>query len=347
LIIVSFISIRETGPTETSQFIPPQLQSSQSNGPRDDFRGAGSDTETLNSREPAAPRTPSAAPLGSLENAGFETQLASLQKEIQLGVGMESIPNNFKKSVLASAKQSLWIRGKCKMSLKGNSCVYGNGPRLVVFVGDSHAIMHQSMVMNSFDSRKYTVVGRFYPYCKFAEVIPATSTNSAASECLTWYKSTINYLNQRKPYLLIISQMDQTRVYEGNQLLDDAKSASLLAKSLRESLTKTLNIVPKILFIGQTPQSESISSCTDAKLNFIKNCFADPRSNSSVIEWEKNSVESSGASYLSMIPFLCTQLECPPLISGKLVFIDGNHFTEEFSSKLAPLFQAYLKEKGF
>jgi peptidoglycan/LPS O-acetylase OafA/YrhL len=344
-VLVLFVFQNQSKQQEFSNFTPPKIGVESLS---EDFLPMILDEDQVPIDQPSPGKRELGELTGSSADSGdsFAVQLSAWENKIAANVGLTSIPAELRKSVTRDAGSNLWQRESCGMALQGSSCTFGRGSKLVIFVGDSYAIMHQAMVRNAFNPEKFTVEGRFFPYCKFANVTPLAIDKRPAKECLKWYESTLKYISIKKPHLLIISEMDTTKILMGQTPLNSEESLSEISKGLEKSINLVKKNVGTVLVLGQTVQSNSISSCTNSKFDFVKSCHASPSSNLDVSNMQMEVAKSTKSKYFSFNQLLCTATECPPIIDKTLVFVDGNHLTDSFSRKLAPMFAAYIKELG-
>jgi peptidoglycan/LPS O-acetylase OafA/YrhL len=272
----------------------------------------------------------------------YKSMLTAWQNKVQQMENLSQVPREIKSIVQREMAEKLWPRADCVQSFKENSCSFGSGPRKIMIVGDSHAVMYRNMIWPSFDPIKYTVVGRFAPYCKFGDVQTLNANNIPILNCNEWLATTLAQVKKNRPSLLIISELDQTNIRFNNQVLSGTEEILVVQKALAASISKVSPYVGNILFLGQTPTASNLAYCSDKEGKFINPCYSDPNQIKDFVAAEKSISSISKFHFLNLEDWLCTSDQCPPIIDGNLTNIDGNHLTNEMASKLAPLFASYL-----
>ena len=230
--------------------------------------------------------------------------------------------------------------GACDVSRAATSssaCVHGDpdGSRTVVVYGDSHA----AMWIPSFDligkSNGWKVIQLNKPGC----IAPDFATYSNVlgreyTECIEYREWAMTKIAELQPDLVVI-----TSARDGSLRSDSGEGTSEgVEDAWADGLGRTIDAITpnagRVVVLGdQVYPTQAGINCLEANPNDVQNCgdaYAD------AVHAEHNAMEQRvaeehGATYVDIIPWMCTDDFCPAVIGGITVHRDRMHVNENYA----------------
>lgn len=259
-------------------------------------------------------------------------------EKIQSGLNAKTLPDGIQPNVNELDSDRLAIWKSCLTIIKDSpQCNAGNSQanRKIFVLGDSYALSSTPMISRALSGSENYVVARNRAQC----MVPAVATlNSGKPDPSCWkHREQVNEeIKQTQPFLVIALSLNSNEI-SGTR--DD------LIKGMKEEYAFLVKNSKHVLVIGETPFTSDPRSCLSGSRNLTK-CIGDAGSRSDFRELTKKYAEESGAKYLDITNWMCTNSKCPLVVDRTFVTWDGGHLTRQFSEKLAPLFQRELKRIG-
>jgi hypothetical protein len=216
-------------------------------------------------------------------------------------------------------------------------CIHGdqNGNRTVVVYGDSHA----SMWIPAFDiigkQEHWRVAQLTKPGCPVADFPVFSGTfNREYTECAEYRKFALAQLEKIHPDLVILTsafKVDPMSV-KGEKSRDGLEEA--WDNGLDEMIKRITPIAGRVVVLGDMayPSDPGIE-CLNEHPNDVPKCNTKP-SDGIFVEHnanEKRIAEDNGATYVDVIPWLCTQDICPAVIGDLTVHRESFHVNEAYA----------------
>lgn len=235
----------------------------------------------------------------------------------------------------------------CIQNINGTqvtTCRYGNPDARVriAVVGDSHAVHW----LPAFEllARDYDV---------YVEGLTKTSCITSGlpvyhqkltrpyTQCNAWTRNVIDYLNQGRFDLVVISQSPKHRI-AGRETRSPQSQADDIAKGMAQAWSRLRKEIP-VSIIRPTPWQPTL----------VRDCVAshDPPYAACVGEQERvlsrNALSSfariSGHRLLDFTDMFCRDGRCPPIIGNVFVYRDSHHITASYMRTLAPVLAQRLE----
>ena len=211
-------------------------------------------------------------------------------------------------------------------------CVLGdpNGKREMVVLGDSHVLMW----LEAFDAiakqAHWKLVDLGKPSCPAELVTPINPPGIGPSGgpykiCDAWHTWAIDWINQAKPNLLVITQESDPFFFTATQWQTG------MVKLLRDITSPQT----KKVVLGNIPVlPEGGPACLAAHTNDVQACSA-PRavSVSSFTQVERAAARVGGAGYIDTTPWFCSAT-CTAIVGRYNVYLDQKHLTATYSMYL-------------
>lgn len=224
-----------------------------------------------------------------------------------------------------------------RAATSSSACVHGNpnGSRTAVIYGDSHA----AMWIPAFDligkANDWRIIQLNKPGC-IAPDFP-TYSNVLGGEytaCIEYRQWAVSKIAEIEPDLVII-----TSARDGALRSDNGKSTTDgVEEAWEEGLGKTIDVISphagRVIVLGdQAYPSQAGINCLEANPNDVKKCgdVYDDAVHADHNAREKKVAETHGATYVDIVPWMCTDEFCPAVIGGITVHRDRMHINESFA----------------
>ncbi len=228
-----------------------------------------------------------------------------------------------------------------RAATSSSACIHGdpNGSKVAVIYGDSHA----AMWIPAFDligkSNDWQIVQLNKPGC-IAPDFPTYSNvlGREYTECIEYRQWAVEKIAELQPDLVII-----TSAYDGSLLSADGEGTSDgVDAAWEDGLGKTIDAISpnagKVIVLGdQAYPTQAGINCLEANTNDVKKC-GDPIEDAVHLDhnaMETKIAEEHGATYVDIVPWMCTDDFCPAVIGGITVHRDRMHINENFAVWLA------------
>ena len=177
-----------------------------------------------------------------------------------------------------------------------------------------------------------------------ANVIPWVNGNPD-QECFDYRRKVLDLVKVMKPDIVILSDYAGHEIADGNSLLTSGRD-QIWADKLDESIRIISENSKKFIYLGQPPGQAGITDCVGANGQIGPSCIGHPSGNLRIRTIQNSITKKYGGYFINTDDWLCASGACPPVIDNTPVFWDGLHLGNTFAAKLAPLFKAYLEDKG-
>jgi hypothetical protein len=239
---------------------------------------------------------------------------------------------------------------ECNVTRKDRSssaCVHGdpNAGRTVVVFGDSHA----AQWIPAFDligkQQGWRIVQLTKPACQAADFPRYSETfKREYTECSEFRSFALGEIERIGPDIVIIASAskDATVAVDGKKSSDGLEEA--WEAGLRSIIEQIQPMTGRIVVLGMMPYpSRPGIDCLTAHVDDVKACNT-PRADA-VFE-QHNQMEArvaaeTGASYVDVVPWFCTDSVCPAVVADLTTHRDAFHVAENYAVWLSdPLARA-------
>lgn len=230
-------------------------------------------------------------------------------------------------------------------------CVFGDpaGSRTVIVLGDSHAFSW----IPAFDQIgkrlhwKVTLLAK--SACTPAYISTLNLTKKAPfTDCDRWHDYSIARINQAHPDMVVVITRSLATNVEG-AAVDNAEWVATMSKTLG---LITIPNARKVVFanlpapkIGNPPNLFAGPNCLAAHLSDVQACSAsrefavDTRSRIRA----QAVVAQSGAHYVDISPWLCSQQVCTSVVGKMNVYVHDGHLSATYATYISGALQAELQ----
>jgi hypothetical protein len=206
-------------------------------------------------------------------------------------------------------------------------------PTIILF-GDSQALMWSKSVLAMAAQRGYRFVLLYRTSC----VMPVVVIPDRAADpiCNLWRDTAIDWINQQRPAVVIL-----TSGHHDVKLTDTQMTAGYV-----ELLGRLKAPDRRVVLLSDIPhQRQDPPRCLAAHSSSALACGRPPMEASPPNESQMvlDATRQSGADYVNLLPFLCTEQICPVVIGSQLAYMNPSHLTSNFAQSLSPVLQESLK----
>lgn len=224
-------------------------------------------------------------------------------------------------------------------------CATGNGEKVLVVAGDSHAAALYSAFKAWARENRWQIVSVTKRGCPFVSVQSADPVKADRGEvvpypsCYAWQKDAMRKIKALSPDLVVLPLMsNRTLVKPG---------AGAQWRSAIEMTVAELEKVTSVVTFGDDPLvKEDMPSCLRRHPRSVQRCTTSYSYAVSVarLSLEKSATEVAGGSFFDITEWFCTKRGCPATIAGVVVRRDDNHITNTFARFLSRYLSTALEE---
>jgi hypothetical protein len=220
-------------------------------------------------------------------------------------------------------------------------CRFGapDGPRTVVLMGDSHAMMWVLPVVRSVEREGWRLVTLLKGGCS-----PVLDTKWAA-DCAAWRRAALAWLQQHPPDLLVMAHSDDYRLVDRDGLRIPVPDRPAVWGS---GMERTLEAIPgetATLLLGDVPDNHQVPAlCLAQHPRDMSACQTarQPRAKRLVEVALREAALATDAMHHSLYDWVCTYDPCP-LVQGRvLAWRDRSHITATLARRLSPSMRTLL-----
>jgi hypothetical protein len=237
------------------------------------------------------------------------------------------------------------VANRCVKS--GAYCWLGsrNPTGTVALLGDSHAEMIMASIAEIFPS--WRVKSYAYSACP-TSILDSLPGNVASKS--TRDLEACNQLNNERiadvlanpPDVVVIS--DSLTAFSSDDFIDTWSKGQSTTYEMLAGLPEST----RIMQLTTTPglARNGWESCLTVG-NSLSKCFANPSGAFAIRDAQEALVAKfPRIALIDILPLLCDGTTCPPAINGVPVYIEGNHFSEEFRLAIAPAIGALMAKQA-
>ncbi len=230
------------------------------------------------------------------------------------------------------------------------SCTYGDprGTTNIAVVGNSHATQWMPAIDRVADANHWKVTTFLIAQCTPSYVVNGAesfSFSSSASNCLAWGKRVQKELIEGSFDLVLVTNASGGLA---DGAADRAESLALWAEGYHDWLKPVVDSGQRVSIIRDTPWSdlqvpvpecvaehpEDPMRCAGARDVWVRDDPAIPA---------LRGLDPTRVNVIDMNDFICGPSTCAPIVGKVLVYQDGHHLTNTFSTSLAPFLYRPLR----
>jgi hypothetical protein len=275
---------------------------------------------------------------------------AQIISAVAAGTKLHSLPPN-----LGSSLQTASSDVKQPASLGGcvvdqsvletpKPCVYNAAAstKRMVLIGDSHAEMWSSAVAAIAQANGYSLLFLAKIPCPLPLVGFWNALNETPNtQCTTWKKWAFTRIQQFDPSIVIATTED-FQLYSNNA---KPMSQNEFSKGLITTLKDLSAPTRRIVLLGDIPYLRQTGPlCLSAHESNVQSCSSptgqavSPQDQAA----QRTAATKSGAQFINVIPWFCTQRSCPAIVDNVDVYADCCHITTTYSMNLEAVLEQSL-----
>ena len=230
------------------------------------------------------------------------------------------------------------VAGETQSSV--GECVFGDlqGRKTIVLYGDSHA----EMWFDAFDKIALSIGWRFVilskPYCPPTDLdFISPLANAPYSSCTAFHAFAVARIKKIHPAVVVI-----TGALKGTAP-GIAPATSLWQTGEEKTLSQLAAAGTKEFVLGSTPYLNTFPNCLAIHPSNIQECGL-PLAKiplQSIFQAERAAATASGATYISVLPWVCSAV-CSPVIGKYEVYFDEYHLTATYVTLLTQVLRQAL-----
>jgi hypothetical protein len=278
---------------------------------------------------------------------------SAILAQVKAGATSDTVPSDLTPSLQDASKD---LRrppdGNCSQlpisGLKSSDqpCTYTTGAPatapMIVLIGDSQAWMWSTTVFSIAKQLGYGFGLVYHNGCKMPLVkFPTASDGTTDAQCREWKSAAIDWINQEKAAVVLVSSGYHNSKYASAADVSDADMTDGYAAVLKQlqAPDRKLFVLGEIAHLNQDPVS-----CLAANNSSALKCATPPSVAAPGHETQAalNAAQQTGAGFVNPIPMLCTADICPAVIGNYSAYSGKYHLTSTYAEALAPLVQQAL-----
>ncbi len=285
----------------------------------------------------------SAAATYQLVTPGTASQVAAL---VKASTSITQLPATTKPS-LGDASQFMTLNaltalgGKCPNAQ--TTCSFGalSSKKVVLLMGDSHALMWVPALVPSLAKAGYRLDLKWFPGCPIATFVVANPTDTQ-SRCATWRTNLLLTIKKSPPVAVIFSERTTNYTPNGVQPTNAQWTSALAA-----TLQSLKSVKTKVIVIGDMPVYNSVMpQCLALHPTSVQDFSTAPtnseQSNQDAHLGEQAAAKAAKVGFVNPIPWLCAA-RCSPVIGTMIVDYDSSHVSAVYASYLSTVMGAAIK----
>jgi peptidoglycan/LPS O-acetylase OafA/YrhL len=300
-----------------------------------------------------------AAPTSMTTTPGSAEEVAELsphQAELVSSSDLESWPDmNPGIEALPTSRAPEWETDGCLDVDESNmaECVYGDGDKIAVVLGDSVAISYMPAIRAALADQGWRIQLLTRHQCPAIDVRVqgATGEKTLDTECDAHHQWVNGLLTELQPNLVIVSSAEDSlrRLDSGAQ--GKAAASSEWLDATKASVADISSKTARTVVLSAPPQGKPISTCA-TQINGPHDCNSVTRNTlwAAMSLAETAAVETLGTAehtvkYVNTRDWFCTNTDqCPVLFGTTPIRVDASHLTGVFSGMLADQMKIALVE---
>lgn len=278
---------------------------------------------------------------------------AQVLSSVAAGAKVTKLPRNLTPSLQEASADLLTPAGfnACEVGESAtvtlDPCVDGTDAKAkrMVLIGDSHALMWSRAIAAIARRNGYNLLLLIKIPCPLP-MVPFWNAvdNTPNTECTTWKKWAFTRIDKFDPSLVIATTEDFLPLTEQITTMSQAAFSAGFVTTLDDLKGPGRRVV----VLGDIPFiSPPGPICLAAHESDVQAC-SNPTTQAVVATHdaaEEAAARTAGASYINVVPWLCTPALCPTIINSIDVYSDSTHITSTYGEALEPVLSEALQLK--
>jgi peptidoglycan/LPS O-acetylase OafA/YrhL len=241
---------------------------------------------------------------------------------------------------IADSGSPEWLDDNCLnviTEVKSAACTYGDGDKTAVLLGDSYALSWLPGLRDALEPQGWKIQLLTLGACPNVMLTIDASTGVPIEVCDEHHEWVPEQLERIQPDMIIMADKSTYGTQITGQVKDVPQPG--LWKTATDDFIKAVKpTTDKLVVIGSPPGSGNLQSCF-TPVGGVAGCNKQLDTVRAVAlnNAEKEAAEANDVTYVDPLPWLCARSNCPAVIGTTPVYSDGQHMTQAFSKKLAPL----------
>jgi peptidoglycan/LPS O-acetylase OafA/YrhL len=212
--------------------------------------------------------------------------------------------------------------------------------KTVVVYGDSHAAQWLRPLSALAKKNHLKLIPLVKANCMPADVAEMWQ-GKPYPQCETYRTWAMQQMKRLKPSMIIVSGLLSTNIVDPatQQKVSDAKGTELFASGSERTLRDLRKLSTKVEVLSdQSRLPKPASSCLGSRTADLSTCAEPPEklTMDRDAKW-KASAAKTGANYVDMLPWECSNSMCPIVVDGTIVYRDQHHLTTTYAERLQPV----------
>jgi peptidoglycan/LPS O-acetylase OafA/YrhL len=243
----------------------------------------------------------------------------------------------------------------CLVGVDGTNsdkCLFGDahGKRTMILFGDSHAMQYFPPLEGIAKRNNLRLIALNKAECTPALIqVRSMIADREYSECDTWREDALERIEAAKRGSIVVLVSDTAYVPygpHGEELRGKAAALAMEAAYIT-TLTRLHEAGMKTVVLTDSPAApDEVPACVSEHLEQLGACaWHDPRKWNQ--EFEVRAAHRSPGSHLvSLVPEICPDGTCRPVIGNALTYRDDSHLSATFARTLRPWIERALRRAG-
>jgi hypothetical protein len=219
------------------------------------------------------------------------------------------------------------------------SCLFGatTSASKVVLFGDSHAAQWMPALLDSASRAKFALTVLTKGNCPAPVMtVYRADLRRPFTECDAWRSWALDKIATLRPQLVVVSSTFHGQTLPGGRM-QSAQAEAAWDRGLVDTILRLRATGARVVMLSDVAShSEPIPACLESHATNVLAC-ATPTYRGILLQHraiEQQVVQRSGATYVDVVPWLCTRIACPAAVNGIVTDFDDSHLTATYSRYL-------------
>ena len=218
-------------------------------------------------------------------------------------------------------------------------CDYGSegATKVVVIVGDSHAVHWLPALELVSRSRNWQIIGLTKSSCAFTSTLTQFTSGGSSreyKECVEWGQKALAWLLDKKPDIVILSHSSRHAVPGARY----GESQEKIARGVNSYVRDLRQAGIRVSAIRHTPwQEEDVPVCMARPGADSSTCSSSEEVATATGSLNIAARQNNGMELIDLQDYFCFDGLCPVTIGGVLVYRDKHHLTATYARSMAPI----------
>lgn len=288
---------------------------------------------------PSAVGSGDAAEVPSASGAGPQQQ--ALTAKISAALQATSWPEGFENSFNQGGWPEEIERCAEPIRILGDDCIWGDGDRLAIILGDSTSVAYTSALRDILNANGFRVQGFAMNGCEYSDTV--INNASVADFCPTRKQDAVDAITTKKPDLVFVTNAHVQHTPLG---ASDPLTGPEWISTLQSGVEKFSASAGKVVFLAPAPADVNVSECYTA-LTSPSDCAGSVTASHKKYSAADETVAAAlGGVAVESASWFCVQDLCPAFVEETPTKGDRLHVAPRYVDIIEPAMEEALRAAG-